>query len=164
MPIHIKIFLFLSCSQDGFADFTSFSSSQTPAKSSSSDLFDVFSSNTNSMQSNVPIQPMNQGLMGTQPMGMGSQPMGQNQMNISAPGLNVMSSGAATGLPAGNVMGQPMMSQQPMMMSQQSGMMSSQPRMTSQPGMMTSQPGMMSSQPGMMGMQQPVSNFYRHLP
>ena len=145
-------------SQDGFADFTSFNSSQAPAKNSSSDLFDVFSASTNTVQSNVPIQPMNQGLMGSQPM----QPMGQN---ISAPGLNMMSSGASSGMPSGNMMGQPMMSQGQPMMSQQ-GMMTSQPgMMTSQQGMMTSQPGMMTSQPGMMtsqqsgmmGMQQPVS-------
>ena len=163
-------------SQDGFADFTSFNSSQAPAKnSSSSDLFDVFSASTNTMQSSVPIQPVNQGLVGSQPM----QPMGQN---ISAPGLNMMSSGAASGMPSGNLMGQPMMSQpgmmtsqqammtsqpvmmasQPAVMASQPGMMTSQPGMMShQPGMMSQQPGMMSQQPGMMGMQQPVSkNFH----
>ena len=151
--------MLLFFSQDGFADFTSFNSSPAPAKnSSSSDLFDVFSASTNTMQSSVPIQSVNQGLMGSQPM----QPMGQN---ISAPGLNMMASGAASGMPSGNMMGQPMMSQpammtsQPGMMTSQQGMMTSQPAMmtSQQPGMMTSQQGMMSQQPGMMGMQQPVS-------
>ena len=147
-----------SFSQDGFADFSSFKSSQAPASSSSSsDLFDMFSSNTNNMQSNVPIQPMNQGLMGSQPM------------NMTAPGLNIMSGAAPGNMSGTNMMGQPMMSQQPGMMTSQPGMMASQPGMsspgmTSQPGMMASQPGTMASQPGMMGMQQPVSfhlNFLR---
>ena len=131
--------LISSFSQDGFADFTSHNSSQAPASSSSSsDLFDVFSSNTNNMQSSVPIQPMNQGLMGNQPM------------NMTAPGLNITTGAAPANMASTNVMGQPLMSQQ------QPGMMSP-PVMSSQSGMMTSQPGMMTSQPGMMGMQQPVS-------
>ena len=128
----------ISFSQDGFADFTSHNSSQAPANSSSSDLFDVFSSNTNNMQSSVPIQPMNQGLMGNQPM------------NMTAPGLNITTGAAPANMASTNVMGQPLMSQQ------QPGMMSP-PVMSSQSGMMTSQPGMMTAQPGMIGMQQPVS-------